>query len=250
MRVLRLTNSDDMNPSLPAEQRSPAIASRHFTELTGEPCETISRVIWPRPVLPSLVERWIEEHRPDLVFLVVTSFWFTYESLPLRLERSLGPLGRPLTRAGLKAGAYRPLATSHLFHASRRAALRTIGGATHFTPAHVVETMEACMRIALAHEDLLLVVRGPQTAFSADAGPKVAERAARRWWQVERAMQQLCGQLHVEYISFGTPAFADGQATGYQRDFVHLDATGHEYRASLEAAAMASAWQAEREPSS
>jgi len=249
MRVLRLTNSDDMNPSISADLRSPAITSRRFTELTGEPCETISRVMWPRPVLPSLVERWIEEHRPDLVFLVVTSFWFTYESLPLRLERSLGPLGRPLTRAGLKAGAYRPLATSRAFHLARRAGLRWIGGATRFTTGHVVQMMEACIRTILALEELVLVVRGPQTAFSADAGSKVAARAERRWWEVERAMKQLCGQLRVEYISFDTPAFADASAGGYQRDFAHLDAEGHEYRASLEAAAMARAWQAAGDPS-
>jgi hypothetical protein len=246
MRVLRLTNSDDTNPSIPAQDRSPAITGHRFSELTGEPCETIARVIWPRSSLPGLIDRWVQEYRPDLVFLVVTSFWFTYESLPLKVERSLGPLGRPVARAGIKAGGYRPLATSRAFHAGRRFALRTIGGATHFSPPQVVSCMEACIRTVLAHEDVVLVVRGPQTAFSSDAGPRVAARAKQRWWQVERDLQQLCHQLHVEYISFGTPAIADGSSSGYQRDFVHLDSAGHRRRAEIEAAAMATAWRRSR----
>ena len=243
MRILRITNSDDLNPSVPESLRSPAVAERILAEATGESSETVVRIIWPGPTLPGLIDEWIVRYQPDLILLVVTSFWFTYESVPLKIEREFGPIGRPIARAGYRAAGNPTFSQSRLFHAGRRLALRTIGGAVHFTPEQVVGTIEACVRTILAHENVALVVRGPYAAFTSDAGSSARQRAERRWFEVHGAVERLCRQLHVEYISFEKPVSNENDRGRFQGDFVHVTEEGHRERAEAEARAMLAAWR-------
>jgi hypothetical protein len=69
VHLLRLTNSSDTYEGVPEAQRAHRIADQLFTELTGEPVETILKLFWPDPGLPEIVERWIGRYEPDVVFM-------------------------------------------------------------------------------------------------------------------------------------------------------------------------------------
>jgi hypothetical protein len=68
MRVLRLSNSDDTAGELSPEVRAWHIAGEVLAAALGEPVETTTRVIWPEPSLPDLVDRWLDRYEPDMVF--------------------------------------------------------------------------------------------------------------------------------------------------------------------------------------
>jgi hypothetical protein len=119
------------------------------------------RSIWPTAELPSLIESWMVKHHPDLVFMKVVSYWFCYESVPLKVERKLGRLGKPVADAGVKAADTGWLASNPLFHAGRRLAQRTIGAVSPFEPQEVLERMSAFIRQVLRSENTALLVKGP-----------------------------------------------------------------------------------------
>ncbi|MEP6872146.1 MAG: hypothetical protein ABI939_09910, partial [Anaerolineaceae bacterium] len=134
MRILRLTNSSDLHAGVAPELRASSVMERVVGEATGETVESMVRAIWPTPGLPDRVGRWIESYKPDVVFLRATSFWCTYESVPLRIERRLGRLGKPVARTGLRLGDRTWLVERRSFKLARQAVVRTIGGDPHFTP--------------------------------------------------------------------------------------------------------------------
>ncbi|MEO6398754.1 MAG: hypothetical protein ABIP13_09840, partial [Tepidiformaceae bacterium] len=66
MRILRLTNSNDLTPAVAPEFRASAVVERVVSAATGEPVESMVRAIWPTPDLPDHVGRWIETYQPDV----------------------------------------------------------------------------------------------------------------------------------------------------------------------------------------
>ena len=67
MRVLRLTNSNDLLSTFPPAALSSAVADRVVGEFTGVTPETIVRAVWPGPELPGIIQRWLLRYEPDLV---------------------------------------------------------------------------------------------------------------------------------------------------------------------------------------
>ena len=183
MRILRLSTSDDLHPSVPDELRGYRIVERTVAAETGEPVETILREIWPEANLPDVVGAWLDRYEPDIVFLRVSSFWASYQSVPLKLRRSrLGAPGRALARAGFAAAEVPRVGHSRAFIAFRDAARRVIGGATYFTPEEVIERLTLTMRRVLRREGVLLIVRGGLVAETAGcpAGVVAREEEKRR----------------------------------------------------------------------
>ncbi len=232
MKLLRIATSDDKNPLIPEEQRTPSIAARLFESETGEPVDTSLRIFWPTPEFPALVERWMERDRPDMVYIWVNSYCFTYESVPLRIEHRYGRLGRIINRSSQRAANTRWLADTPLFRAGRRLAHRVIGGDVHFTPVETLERVELALRRVLEHEGVIAIVRGPRTAYGEDGGPKGLARAEARRKQVDEGLASICRRLHVEYHSKEgrIPADAEGH---WLADRIHSNVastiqTGHE----------------------
>ena len=244
MRVLRLGNSYDTDPNIAAADNKVSIADRLLAEGSGEPVETTVRTVWPQPQLPGLIEQWLDRYKPDVVLLVVSSYWFTYVSVPVKVQRTFGPLGKPLSRAGLKAAATPWLAHNGAFRLARRATIATIGGATNFTPEQVVESMEACIRTILAHEDVALAVRGPRIAFSADGTKKTRRWAEARRSSVDRQIAELCKRLHVEYAGYEVGDSHLEAPETFQGDLVHGTEAAHASQGRIEGEAMLRAWQA------
>ena len=120
MRILRLSTSDDLRPEVPETDRIHRLVEHAFAAETGQPVETMIRVIWPTPALPDAIDRWLQSYDPDVVFFRVSSYWFTYESVPLRLERSrLGRPARALARAGFASADAPRLAYTPLYRGTR-----------------------------------------------------------------------------------------------------------------------------------
>ena len=90
MRVLRLGNSEDRSPGIADSDRAWYIAGIVLAEACGESVETVVRPISPTRELPDLLDKWLDEYQPDLVLLKVTWYWYSYESVPRRIERLFG----------------------------------------------------------------------------------------------------------------------------------------------------------------
>lgn len=244
MKLLRLGNSYDFDRNIATEDNKASVADRILAESSGEQVDTTIRVIWPDPSLPDLIEKWLDRYEPDALLLVVSSYWFTYVSVPVRVERTFGPLGKPLARAGLKAAATPWLAHNSGFRLARRATIAAIGGSTHFTPEQVIESMEACIRRIVAREEVALAVRGPRVAFAADGSRKTEQWAEARRTTVDHHLSALCKQLHVEYVGYEKGASILDDSDTFQGDLVHSTASAHNEQGTREGEALLRAWKA------
>jgi hypothetical protein len=243
MRLLRLGNSYETDANLSPGENNVALADRLIESAVGQPVETTSRVIWPDPGLPDLVERWLDRYEPDVVLLVVSSYWFTHVSLPLGLERRYGRLGQRIGRLGERAVAKPWVANNPVAGRVRRFARTSLGGATHFTPEEVCDRMEQCLRLILAREDVAVAVRGPRLAFAPEDTVSARRRSEERRQLVHSRMRSLCEQLHVEYLGYETGAAPQDAREEYQADLVHAGPAEHARQAELEAAVLIRAWQ-------
>lgn len=229
MKYLRFGSSNDGRAEVPAELRRAAIVEQRLSEALGEPVESVVRQAWPDERLPGLVARWMDEFRPDLVLLPVNSFSFNYESVPLKIERRLGPLGKPIAHLGWKAAETPAIAHRGAFHSARRLAQRTIGGATYFEPEQVLEVMAKCVRTIVQHEQAILIVKGSRGSRDFSVSDGARRRSEERRLTVHRGLQALCGELHVDYFGTDTPRYAEAGAEPGSMigDRFHYDATGH-----------------------
>ena len=242
VRILRLTNSNDFTKGIPDERRAYRVVERALAEESGEHVETVRKVIWPSDDLPDIIERWINENQPDIVFLTVNPYWFNYESVPLKLQRRLGPIGRLFGDAGLRAADTPWLAHNAVFRKVRYFAQATIGGECPFTTAYVLESMEAVTRRILRHEDVHLVVRSSQGGKDRpDLPPRVQKRHQARRIEVADGLERICDALNVTRMAGNTFRKFDPEVrTG---DGLHRNVDGHLAAGTLEAEFMVAYWR-------
>lgn len=241
IRILRLTLSDDLVPLPEGARRSWQVAEAMLAAESGEDVETTLRIIWPEPQLPDLVERWMDRYAPDIVTLKVSPYWFTYESVPLRVQRHVPVIGPRLAKVGLQAADAGWLAQNAVFRSARRASRRLIGGETYFTPDEVVAVMTSCISRILRHEGVILAVRGPLEADTDGAGASAVRRGEARRRFVHEAMKRLAADLHVHYSG------ADSiRPVPRGPDQLHLSADGHEEKGREEGEALVAAWRQAR----
>jgi hypothetical protein len=246
VRVLRLTNSNDVNSAVAGAANKASIGERMLAEAAGEPVETTIRTIWPSSELPQLIAQWVRRYEPDLVLFVVSSYWFTYESIPTKVEHSLGPVGPSLARLGIRAAGNNRLANNRLFRAGRGALLNTIGGVPFFTTDEVNQMVEECLRAVVGFEGVGVVARGPRISYAAEGTRKAKRRAEARRLAVHRHVSELCRRLHVEYIGWDSAVTAQEDSSGLQGDLVHMNESLHAEQGRIEGEAMLRAWRANR----
>ena len=242
MRILRLANSNDFINYVPDEKRSYRYVERALEALTGEPVETIRKPISPAENLPDIVERWINEYSPDIVFLMVNPYWFNYESVPLKLKRKFGRVGAKVGDAGMSA-ARKPWLADHWWFRKMRYILQaTIGGETPHTTTYVLENMEAVIRRILRHEDVHLVVRGSQGGKERpDLPPRVQVRHHARRKEVAEGIERICAELNVAIMSGKT--FRPFDKEHKAGDMYHSNEAGHASAGEKEAAFMVAFWR-------
>ncbi|MEO8540466.1 MAG: hypothetical protein ABI577_12060 [bacterium] len=245
MRLLRLGNSYETDANIAADDNKVAVSERLLGQALGEDVETTSRVIWPGPELPELIDRWLDRYDPDIALLIVSSYWFTNVSLPLQLERRFGRVGKAVARRGELLVRNPRLARNPVFERARQSARKRLGGATHFTPEYINELMETCIRRILLREQVALVVRGPRLAFAFEDTPKSKRLAEERRQIVHRRLRELCAQLHIEYIGYESAQAPQDARSEFQDDLVHATTAVHAEQGEIEAEALIAAWRSQ-----
>jgi hypothetical protein len=232
MRVLLLGASNDTGDWFEGGRKRHEIVRDRLAEAYGEPVEVVNRSIWPRPDLASTVEGWMGRYEPDVVYLSVQSYWFSYESVPLRVQRLLGRFGPWFGDAGLRFAESPRWAYNPVFRGARRALQLTIGGDPHFTTQQVIERVSETIRLVLRHEGVVTVVKGPHSRSNYSTRPGGAARKERRRLAVHTALESLCRQLHVTYHGSEGPVHGLETFRGNRvGDGLHFNAELHELTA-------------------
>lgn len=206
----------------------PALMEEPLSKALDETIEIVAREVWPKANLPRVIDGWMNSIEPDLVMFSISTFWFLYESVPLRLERKFGPAGVVIGRASRKAAATPWLAHNRPFQAMRRKLQHNLGGGAYFEPDEVIKTSKAAIRAVLRREGAYLVVVGPSGGDNWATDSASARRIADRRGVVHDAMKAFCRSLHVEYWDIDQLSkMADPRPASLQGDQLHLDETGH-----------------------
>ena len=200
MKILRLTNSSDLHPGVPEELRAPAVAARLISERTGEHVQTVQKAAWPSPGLATAVDRWLEEHNPDVVFVRLSSFWVAYESTPLRVSRRLGRAGSPIANAGLRIGEHPWLVERGAFKLVRRGVVRTVGGDTYFSPAEAAEGLRAMLAKVAARESVVPVIRGTGLILNSAGSKAGLRRSIDRVRELNERVADVCAAYRVTFF--------------------------------------------------
>lgn len=240
LTVLRLGNSQDTAGPIPEEERAHAIGARLLSEAAGQPVTTVQRTIWPAPVLPSLVEGWLDRYQPDIVFLYVASVWTCYESVSLRVRELLGPLGIRASHAFDRLDTRTSLHTRPGMRQVRSLLHHTVGRAAYFEPEEIVERMAECVRLVLRREGPALVVRGPVVPLYVDL-PGLRARADARHRQLHLGLQQLCARLHFPYLDEQVYRPDAEEALLREPDRLHFNAAGHRVYGAADGAGLIAA---------
>ncbi len=245
MRVLRLGTSNDDAGSVPEEQRGWKIAERLLAEAAGEPVQTTLKRAWPNEGLAPRLEGWLDEYKPDMVVLQVNNFWYGYESIPLWFERRLGRAGASLNHVGLKIRNAPWFADNRWAQLMNRNLLRVLPATTHFTVPEVAACMEGAMRKVLAHEGVVLLIRGNDAWASMPMASRgFNRRNAARNAAMSSAMRSVCERLRVPYVQ--RPVLQAGELETVNRAGWHYNADGERQAGEFDGQAMATAWLAVR----
>jgi hypothetical protein len=235
MRILFLGSSNDAGDWVPPTQKKHILAGARLEEDLGEPVEWIVRGIWPREDLPKRVEAWIEESKPDVIYLNTGSHWFLYRSVPDRVKRLLGKVGgERLGDAGARIARSPRCAHNRPFRALRKVLQETIGGDTYFTTQQVIDRMSECLRVSVRSEGAIVVVKGPLGKRRYSSRKRAFERDERERLKLHAELERLCTQLHATYVGVGEggvrneAAYRKGGTVG---DGLHANASLHSYEA-------------------
>ncbi len=243
MRVLRLATSDEAPGRLSPGESAADVAARMLEAASGEPVETVMRAPWPAPGLPDLVDKWMRQYEPDMVLLKANSFWFNYLSVPLMLERKLGPVGKRLSRAGVRVGETPWLTRTAAFRTGRRMLVRALGGATYFTPQEVVSSMEECARRILAHEGVALMIEGPHSRMNHELARKAAIAHEKRRLHVHNSLKRFAAEVHVPFIGQDVLPTREEVAATVGADHLHVGPEAARTLGEAEGAVLVEMWR-------
>ena len=238
MKVLRLALSHDLRSDIPEAERQYVIAQRVLEEATGEPWETILRPIWPGEKLPGLVDRWVEEERPDLVMVCMAGYWAVFGSVALRLERRAPLVGRFAARAARRTAGTRVAANHRLTETTRSFATRVLGVDYYFEPAEVVGRFDSILQRLCRNEDLVIAVRGPGPAPQS-VPPRIERDRGRRHKLYRDGIEAVCARLHIAHLPFAE----EPDGTRLPGDPSHYTSAGTRLHGLREGELMVRAWE-------
>ncbi len=222
VKILRLTTSNDTVHQGPGSRVD--WLQRLGTEQLGEPLELVTRPIWPDMRLPAAVERWCAQENPDVVWLVLQSFWFEYLSVPKKLERRFGRAGKVASEAGFRAADKAWLSHNPVFRTGRRLVQKAVGGDPHFTPGEIIAAVEGVARVVLRSEGRQFVVWGP-FSYQNFGETHGQERRQLHWRsQVVTSVRALSEELHFPAEAPEKPYWQTQPPITMHRDQFHFAA--------------------------
>lgn len=230
MRILGLLNSNAHGGKgdIPRDELFPAAMQAPLTKAIGEQVEVFARAVWPNPGLERVVEKWMNDFQPELVVFPISSFWFLYESTPVRIERRFGSAGLFISKKSQKLAATPWLAHNRPFQWTRKQAQRVIGGQAWFEPGEVIDVAQKVIRSVIRREGTYLVVFGPSGGEKWAQDQAALDRLVKRRESVDHALADFCKLHHVEYWDQEQMAsLRDPRGSSLQGDELHLDREGH-----------------------
>ncbi len=246
VKVLLLGNSNDTGAFVPEDAKRQYLLRDQLALEFGEPVEVFVRNAWPNQRMVGYVQRALDELNPDFVYLNLSSYAYTYESLPLRVRRIFGRMGgEAVGDAGMRLADSRKWSHNALFRGLRRAGQVTIGGDTHFTPEEVLARYEELIRLLLRREGTAIAVKGSMGRTKRGTARERARKEGRRL-RVHQPLKQLCEQLHVYYAGSDEPLYVrslrkrNGLRVG---DGLHSNTAGHKDSADFQFEFFRDAWQ-------
>jgi hypothetical protein len=248
MKLLLLGNSMDIRPDVAPGERRGALIVRDLEEAVGERVEIVVKAFWPSARIPRLVEEWLAAEQPDMLLMTATAFPFAYPSVPLRVSRMLGPLGPRARWVGVGAANTPWIAHNVAFRALRRLAQVTIGGSTYMTVEEVIANISEAVRVAVRHEDLIVVLKGPGGGGRYQPTARAARQAEAKRQRVLDALERLCQEVHVDFIRHDVPDYLRNPDVPLIGDGIHGRTEYHEVAAAELTPALIAAWQRQREP--
>jgi len=246
--MLRLGNSMDAITEVPDEGRVYRLVERYFEDVTGEPCETVYRQIAPRETMPAIMDRWVREHRPDIILIILSQYWYGFASAPKKVEETFGRAGRWAGLLGYRLAMTPWLANNFLFRALRKAARRTIGVEYHFEPETVVAVMEACIEtLQRRHPDVAIAVWSePIDVMHLDEQRLVNTLRARRR-RVHDPLRAFCAARGVPHYLVMDPEVPYDWKEMREADGIHLNPDGHVWVANRQLPVVLAAWEQRKE---
>lgn len=242
MRLLWLGGSNDDYGATPEAERGFGIACRMLGEAAGDDVNLVRKRIWPNAALPALVERWMGEAEPEIVYLKANTYWACYESVAARGAERWGNRGEKLVLESQRVLGEERRPDGLLMRVGRRLARRTIGAATYFEPDEVTAMMEQLLRVILRREGVAVVVRGGFPPFAARRGAARA-RADARYAAMHDGLAQLCARLHVPFLE-DERGLTDAELRSLKEpDLTHPNRAGHARIGALDGEALIAAWR-------
>lgn len=236
MKILRLTTSNELIHQGPGSRLD--WLTRLGSEQLGEPVEIVSKTVWPDARLPKAVERWVADEQPDLVWMMLQSFWFEYRSVPKKLSRKFGRAGKVASDIGFKAADRPRIANNSVFRTGRRLLQRTVGGDAHFTTADLYATVESIARISLRDEGRQFVVWGPFSYSNFSVTKKEERDTDRARTALIGRVRALSRDLHFYHEAPDRPRWATDGEVGKHSDGFHHGADEQRQMAEREIATL------------
>lgn len=236
MHILLLGSSNDDGEWFEGGKKRHEIAGELLEAELGEPVEFTIKSIWPNENIARVVEGWVEKYQPDVVYLNASSYWFLYRSVPIRVQRLLGRLGKPVGDAGFRLADSKRWAHNAVFRGIRAFLQDTIGGDTNFTPDQVVDRMTECVRVCVRPEGIAVGMKGPHGRSKYTNRESQRRRDERTRLEVSRRLEANCKQLHVAYDGVGEEgvrhqdAYKRGTTVG---DGLHGNALRHSHEGEV-----------------
>jgi hypothetical protein len=247
VRVLWLGGSNDDFGPIPEEQRGFAIAREILESESGEAVTLVRKHIWPTKALPALVERWLRETNPDVVYLKANTYWICYESVAAKAGRRWGGRGERFVLKGQQALGEDRLTGTFLWRTAQWVGHHTIGTSAFFEPMDVVQTLEAILRTVLREEGTSAVMRGGFPPIGVPAGRARAVADA-RYEMMHDELGAVCGRLHVPFLQ-DERYQSDHEVRALKAsDLVHPNVAGHARTGALDGRALVDAWRRSAEP--
>lgn len=222
MKILRLTTSNDTVHQGPGSRVD--WIQRLGTEQLGEPVELVVKPVWPDMRLPGTVEKWCAKEQPEIVWLVLQSFWFEYLSVPKKLERRFGRVGKVASTGGFRAADTPWISHNPVFRSGRKLVQKSVGGDPHFTPEEIFAAVEGVARVALRSEGRQFVVWGP-FSYQNFGETRGQERRQLAWRsQVVNRVRALGEELHFPVESPDKPYWQTRPPMSMHGDKFHFAA--------------------------
>lgn len=198
VRILFLGNSNEWLALAPGTPLRHEIVEQELSKEFGA-VQVVPKPAWPTAAFPGVVEKWIGEYSPDVVYINVAEYWCLYESIPLRIERAMPRFGKRVSNAGQAAAATPWLSHNRMFRGLRQAGQSVIAGAVYFTPDEIVDRVVETTRRCLRNEGMAVVVDGQRGRRPHATTRRWQERVEARRLEVHHRLKEECARLHVVY---------------------------------------------------